>query len=68
MSEPADEARIQELLAELRAAQPQAGSLAAHVVRTARWQRPLRHTLAGVGTLGAGFAGGLVTLLRGRRR
>jgi hypothetical protein len=69
MSEPDDpgEARVRELLAELRASQPLAAALPAHVARTLRWQRPLRHTLEGIGALGAGAAAGLLGLLRGGR-
>jgi hypothetical protein len=69
--EPGDgveDARVRELLSELRQSQPEAADLAPHVTRIVRWQRPLRHTLDGIGTFGSGLAGGVLGLLRGRPR
>jgi hypothetical protein len=73
MTDEADEARVRELLAELRAAQPDGSAVVPRVTRAVRWQRPLRHTLEGIGALGGGLASGLLALLRptssrGRRR
>jgi hypothetical protein len=73
MSDEADEARVRELLAELRTEQPDGSEVGPRVTRAVRWQRPLRHTLQGIGALGGGLASGFVSLLRpttsrGRRR
>lgn len=59
------EGRVHALLGELRAAPVPAGaSLPGDVVRSARWQRPLRRALAEVGALLGGVADGLGSLLR----
>ena len=67
MSDEADEARVRELLAELRQSQPDGSAVAPRVTRAVRWQRPLRHTLEGIGALGGGWGSGLVAFLRPSR-
>jgi hypothetical protein len=68
MSEEA-EARAGALLSELRTAvPPHREDLAAVVVRRARWQREVRHTLVSIGAAAQGAASGLGLLLRGHRR
>jgi hypothetical protein len=61
------EARVAELLAELRESQPPGGQLVPRVTRSVRWQRPLRRALEGIGALGGAFGSGLAALVRGGR-
>jgi hypothetical protein len=65
---PPAERRASTLLAELRASQPGPGELATSVTRALLWQRPVRRALEAVGVTGAGIAGGVLSLLRGRPR
>ncbi len=64
---PAED-RARSLLAELRESRPAGRDLAASVTRALRWQRPLRRALEAVGATGAGIAGGVASLVRGRGR
>lgn len=60
-----EEARVHALLSELRVAPVPAGAdLPADVIRAARWQRPVRRVLSGLGALLGGVADGLGSLLR----
>ncbi len=62
------ERRARALLGELRVGRTAGGGLSASVTRALQWQRPLRRALEAVGTTSAGIAGGVASLLRGRRR
>ena len=54
------EARVRTLLAPLRHERVgDADELVSSIARTVRWQRPLRRTLATVGTFGAALLDGL---------
>jgi hypothetical protein len=68
MSEDPAEARVSGLLRGLRdAPAPSGEALPGTVVRTARWQRPLRRVLVAVTTTGGGCLDGLAGLVRRRR-
>ena len=61
---PAEE-RARALLGELREeAPPDAEGLTRSVVRTARWQRPVRRALIGFGSTAGALATGVGTTLR----
>jgi hypothetical protein len=63
------EARVRALLAPMREAHvPDGDALAAAVVRTARWQRPVRRALLTVGEALDAVTGGLRDLLPRRGR
>lgn len=63
------EVRVAELVGTLRDAPAPAGErLPDAVVRTARWQRPLRRVLVAAATAGGGIVDGLAVLARGSRR
>lgn len=65
--DPAD-ARVQHLLSELRdTSAPPSTDLAVRVVRTARWQRPVRAALDVVASVGGAVASA-AALLFGRSR
>ena len=56
---PGAPARLQGLLEILRQDPPRPGpDLTRHIVRTARWQRPVRSALAIGGRVGGGLVGG----------
>ena len=62
------ETRVTALLGGLRGQPaPGDGTLPARVARSARWQRPVRRTLLGVGTAVDAIAGGVRSMV-GRRR
>jgi hypothetical protein len=68
MSDEEAEARAAALLGELRAvAPPHRDDLAVTIALRARWQRQLRRALVSIGDATGGIAGGLGSLLRGRR-
>lgn len=63
------ETRVRRLLGELAAGGPPDGErLSRTVVRTARWQRPLRRTLLAAGGAAGAIATGLGATFRAYRR
>jgi hypothetical protein len=68
MSDESAETRVTDLLRGLRdAPAPSGEALPGAVVRTARWQRPLRRVLVAFTTAGGGCFDGLTGLVRRRR-
>jgi hypothetical protein len=64
-----DERRVSALLGELSADQaPRGQELTRSVVRTARWQRPVRRALFAFGTAASAVAGGAGAAMRAYRR
>jgi len=63
----AAEARVSELLEDLRADTPEAPSLPQSIAGTARWQAPVRRALLRAATTAGGVADGVAGLVRGRR-
>jgi hypothetical protein len=64
-----EEARVRELLGELGSGgAPDGEELTRRVVRTARWQRPVRRTLLALGAAAAAVAAGAGSAFRAYRR
>lgn len=64
-----DEVRVRALLGELREdGSPSGDELTHAVVRTARWQRPVRRVLVALGTAASAVAGGAGASFRAYRR
>ncbi len=62
------EARVREVLGELREGEPAAvRDVPGRVTSTLRWQRPLRRALVSFGSTAGAMAGGLRALLGTRR-
>jgi len=63
------ESRVRDLLGELGSGGPPHGDeLSCRVVRTARWQRPVRRTLLALGGAAGAVAAGAGSALRAYRR
>ena len=64
-----EEARVRDLLGELGSGGPPDGEeLTRNVVRTARWQRPVRRTLVALGGAAGAVAAGAGSVFRAYRR